>query len=80
MTLDIDYVICDGDHNVVETIYKLPDGGMPLLLVGLHREQRKRERQQRRLERLAARNLRREFSYVKRKQAAAVRMMERRQR
>ena len=69
MSDGIDFVIYDSDLNVVETVYKLPDGGPPMLLAVM----RERVRVQRRLERLAVRNLRRELSYVNRIQAARAR-------
>lgn len=64
------------DHSIPASECDAVYDTAPPLIFALIREN---ERDQRRLDRLAARNLRRELSYVKRIQAARVRVADRHQ-
>lgn len=75
---EIDYLLCDGDGNVLETVYRMDySPTVPLLFNVLIEAERERATQERELERRAQRALDGELAYVRRIQHARERAAER---
>ncbi|MCB9879584.1 MAG: hypothetical protein H6835_18475 [Planctomycetes bacterium] len=75
---EIDYVLCDGDGNVLETVCRVDyPPTVPLLINVLIEEAQERAAQERELERRAQRALDEELAHVRRIQDARERAVER---